>query len=184
MTNRLYYFLAFALIIFVTGCVEDEDPLIENPEEEITAVTVTFTPFVAGSGQETVVYGFSDPDGEGGMPPVFSYTGVLEANSVYTSQASFGNSTGTIDAEIVAEGTDHQIFITNTAGILFAYNDSDSDGNPLGLLTSANINEAGTGTMTLTLRHEPLKSSLIGIVSADLAGGETDVEVTFDVLVE
>jgi hypothetical protein len=182
MTNRLFYLLAFVLIIFAASCGEDEDPLIENEEEVITAVTVTFTP--ENSGQETVVYGFSDPDGDGGGAPVFSYTGTLVANSVYGSQVSFGNATGTIDAEIVAEGTDHQVFITNTAGILFAYDDLDSDGNPLGLLTTANVNAAGTGAMTLTLRHEPAKSSSVGIGDLNLAGGETDVEVTFDVTVQ
>jgi len=96
MTNRLYYFLAFALIIFAAGCVEDEDPLIENPEEEITAVTLTFFPTDAS--QETVVYGFSDPDGDGGDAPVFSYTGTLAVNSLYDSQVSFSGPMGAIDA--------------------------------------------------------------------------------------
>jgi hypothetical protein len=183
MTNRLnYLLLAFVLMIFAAGCGEDEDPLIENEEEVITSVTLTFTPFAGAT--ETVVYGFSDPDGDGGSAPNFSYTGVLQAGAVYSSQVSFGNETGTIDAEIVAEGADHQVFIANTADILFAYNDTDANGDPLGLLTTANVTAAGTGSLTLTLRHEPVKSALIGITSLDVAGGETDVEVTFDVTIQ
>jgi len=182
MTNRLYYFLALVLLAFASGCVEDEDPLIENPEEEITSVTLTFFPTDAS--QETVVYGFSDPDGDGGNAPVFSYTGTLTANSLYDSQVSFSGPMGAIDAEIVTEGTDHQVFITNTADLVIAYSDMDSDGNPLGLRTATNTGDTTTGTMTLTLRHEPTKSTLSGITDLASAGGETDVEVTFDVLVQ
>lgn len=182
MTNRLFYFLAFALTIFATGCVEDEDPLIENEEEVITAVTLTFFPTDAS--QETVVYGFSDPDGDGGNAPVFSYTGTLAVNSLYNSQVSFSNDMGAIDAEIVTEGTDHQVFITNTADLVFAYSDMDSDGNPLGIRTTTNTGDVTTGTMTLTLRHEPGKGAAVGITDLGTAGGETDVEVTFDVVVQ
>ena len=53
-------------------------------------------------------------------------------------------------------------------------------GNPLGteLMLSAGERKL-SGTLTLTLRHEPNKPNS-GLADA---GGETDIEVTFDVAV-
>lgn len=184
MTNRLNYLLfAFVLLIFAAGCGEDEDPLIENEEEVITSVTLTLFP---NGPQETVTLGFSDPDGDGGNAPVFSTDGQLVANASYRGQLSFANETGSIDAEIVSEGTDHQVFYQVGGGLnmTLAYLDTDQLLQPLGLMADVTIGAAGSGQLTITLRHEPTKSPIVPIGRPDLAGGETDVEVTFDVTVQ
>ena len=43
----------------------------------------------------------------------------------------------------------------------------------------------GSGTITVTLRHEPNKDAA-GVSSGDIAnaGGETDIEVTFNVEIQ
>jgi hypothetical protein len=184
MTNRLtYLLLAFVLIIFANGCGEDEDPLIENEEEVITSVTLTLLP---NGGQGTVTLSFSDPDGDGGNDPVFSTDGQLEANSSYRGQLSFANATGSIDAEIIEEGIDHQAFYQTTGGLAMTltYLDSDQLQQPLGLMTDISTGVAGSGQLTITLRHEPTKGPSVTISRPDLAGGETDVEVIFDVTVQ
>jgi len=181
MTNRFSALLACALV-FLTFACEPDEPMIENEEEVITAVTLTFFP--ADATMETVTYGFSDPDGDGGNEPDFSYTGTLNANATYTCQTSFANTMGSIDGEIVAEGRDHQTFLTSTANLTFTYNDMDLDGNALGLNTIARTGAAGTGNLTVTLRHEPTKTPPVAINRPALAGGETDVEVTFTATVQ
>ena len=66
-----------------------------------------------------------------------------------------------------------------------AYNDLDEEGKPIGLSTVLTTGEMGSGTITVTLRHEPNKDAA-GVSSGDIAnaGGETDIEVTFNVEIQ
>ncbi|MEZ7887763.1 MAG: type 1 periplasmic binding fold superfamily protein, partial [Flavobacteriales bacterium] len=61
----------------------------------------------------------------------------------------------------------------------------DEEGNPIGLSTVLTTGEMGSGTITVTLRHEPNKDAA-GVSSGDIAnaGGETDIEVTFNVEIQ
>ena len=80
----------------------------------------------------------------------------------------------------------HQFFYQVTVnGLDVAYDDMDDDGNPIGLLTTLTTNGVGAGTMTVVLRHEPDKNA-VGVSTGNIAnaGGETDIEVTFDVDVQ
>lgn len=184
MTHKvLLPFFAVALLLFTAGCGEDVDPLIENEEEVITAVTLTFFP---DGTQETVTLGFSDPDGDGGNAPMMSQTGDFVANSVYSAQVSFGNDTGSIDAEIAAEDTDHQVFYVKSSGLNLStnYQDTDRNGNPLGLRTQMLTGDPSSGQLTVILRHEPDKAAMALPENPELAGGETDVEVVFDVTIQ
>ena len=67
----------------------------------------------------------------------------------------------------------------------FSHNDSDANGDPLGLEMTATTGDASAGDVTVILRHEPDKDAE-GVADGDVtnAGGETDVEVTFDADVE
>jgi hypothetical protein len=182
MSNKFLLLLSFALVLFVFACGEDEDPIIENEEELITSVTLTL--FSNGQ-QEDVTIGFSDPDGDGGTAPSFSQTGVLQANSSYRGQLSFASPSGSIDAEIVDEGLDHQVFYVVSGGLpmTLTYNDTDSSGQPIGLMTNVATAAAGSGQLTITLRHQPVKAS-VSIDNPSAAGGSTDAEVTFNLAVE
>lgn len=185
LTKKTAFLLAFALLIFAASCEPDE-PMIENEEEVITTVTLTLTP--TGS-QETVVLGFSDPDGDGGNAPMFSTTGTLLANTDYQGQVSFGNDMGSIDGEIIDEGVDHQVFYQAGGGanLDFSYTSvgNDVNGLPIGLTTALRTGAVSNGTLTIILRHEPNKTAAgIAIDNPAVAGGETDVEVTFPVSVE
>jgi hypothetical protein len=60
------------------------------------------------------------------------------------------------------------------------YADADSMGNPLGLSFILTTSEASSGALTFTLRHEPNKPNS----GLDNAGGETDIEITFNVTVQ
>lgn len=184
MTRNLYFFLSLFLVVFAVGCDDDDDPVIENEEEVITRVTWTLTPSDAAN--ETVTFTFVDADGDGGNAPVISGTGTFAANASYSGVVSFANEDELIDPEIREEDEEHQVFYPVASGLnlTVAYGDSDSDGNPIGLLTTVTTGAASTGDVDIILRHEPMKGSAATIGNPAAAGGETDVEVTFTATVQ
>ncbi|MFK8163726.1 MAG: type 1 periplasmic binding fold superfamily protein [Lewinella sp.] len=187
MTNRLNYFLlAFVLVIFAASCEDDMDPIIDGGEELITSVTLTLTP---NGPQETVVLGFSDPDGDGGNAPSFSTTGTIVADANYQGQISFAGPDGSIDAEILDEGAEHQVFYQTSGGanmdFSYATIGADVNGLPIGLSTILQTGAISSGELTVILRHEPNKLAAgIAIDNPSVAGGSTDVEVNFQVTIE
>lgn len=184
MTKRHLYLL-FVLVIVFIGCDKD-DPVIVNEEELITTLNYILTPSGGGA---TVTLSFVDLDGDGGDAPTVM-GGTLAANQSYTATVEVLNESETpaedITAEVDEEAEEHQFFFaSNIAGLTVQYNDSDSDGNPLGLSTTLTTGDASTGSLTITLRHEPNKSAS-GVSEGDIsnAGGETDIEVTFPIEVQ
>ena len=90
-----------------------------------------------------------------------------------------------ITEEVIEEADEHQVFFTASSGLPleFTYVDVDSNGNPLGtqfIVAPTSEGATGSGTITITLVHEPEKPN----DGLSTAGGETDIEVTFDVVVE
>lgn len=188
--RQLHHLLPLALVflISISSCKKDEqlDPVIPNEEEVITTLIYTLTP---EGGGETVVFSFSDPDGDGGSAPEIA-ADTLQANTTYTGTLQLLNETQNpaddITGEIAAEGESHQFFFENTiAGLQITYADSDASGNPIGLVTTVETSDATSGTLTITLRHE-LNKLAGGVADGNMAnaGGETDIEVTFDVEVQ
>jgi len=175
-------------LVFITSCKKDEleDPTIPNEEELITTLNFTLTPDGGGT---PVVLTFQDLDGDGGNPPII-IGGTLDTNSTYSGSVELLNELEVpaedITVEVQEEGEEHQFFFpTSLSGINIAYDDMDINDNPIGIATIISTNEAATGTITVILRHEPNKSAS-GVSSGDItnAGGETDIEVTFDVEVQ
>tara|TARA_B110000977_G_C10872743_1_gene414286 strand:+ start:197 stop:760 length:564 start_codon:yes stop_codon:yes gene_type:complete len=170
----------------LSSCKKDEVPVIPNEEEVITTLNYTLTPNTGGI---PIVLSFQDLDGDGGNAPIIT-GGTLESNKTYTGELVLLNEqespSGDITAEIQEEDEDHQFFFqTNIAGLTVAYNDQDANGNPLGLQSTVTTSEVGNGTLTVILRHEPNKSGS-DVTSGDItnAGGETDIEVTFNITVQ
>ncbi len=176
-------FLAIALFIF-TGCDKD-DPEITNEEELITTVNYTLTD-EAGA---TVVLTFTDLDGDGGNDATI-VGGTLVANQRYLGTLELLNEAETpsesVNAEISEEAEEHQFFFeSNIADLSFEYLDVDADGNPIGINGALTTGDATSGSITITLRHEPNKTA-DGVSDGDIsnAGGETDIEVTFPIVIE
>ncbi|WP_041265024.1 hypothetical protein [Bernardetia litoralis] len=174
--------LIFSTLVLFSSCEDDEDPVIPNEEEVITTLTYTLT----ADGQPTVVLSFKDLDGDGGNSPVIT-GGTLAANTVYEGKIELLNEIEgeDITEEIEEEDDEHQFFFSATGlDLAVAYNDTDGT-NPVGLQTTVSTGEATTGTLKVTLRHEPSKDAegvSDGVITN--AGGETDIEVEFDVTVE
>jgi hypothetical protein len=176
---RLLQLTLILSILFLASC--EKDPVIPNEEELITTLNFELIPIGGGA---TVSFTFQDLDGDGGDAPIIS-GGILSANESYVGTLVLLNETenpaDNISLEVEEEGEEHQFFFQSTlSDVSVAYNDQDVNGNPIGLsstLTTANV---GTGSLTITLRHEPNKfASGVSNGALSNAGGETDIEVTF-----
>ncbi|UPQ80705.1 type 1 periplasmic binding fold superfamily protein [Flavobacterium azooxidireducens] len=183
MKNLKMMALALTTIFTLNSCSNDDSPVVE--EELITTLTATFV----GGGQ-TITLTSRDLDGDGPNAPVITVSGNFAAETTYSGSVQFlnelENPAENITEEIEEKDLEHQVFyqISNSLGN-FTYSDFDTDGNPLGLeftfTTGAN---PGTGTITITLRHLPNKNAA-GVSEGNItnAGGSTDVEVSFPVVV-
>lgn len=192
-TKRTWNNLLFVAIgaSSLVACKKDED---ENPgpstppneEEVITTLLLTFTD--AENAANTYELRFTDADGDGGAAPVLTGD-TLPAGRAYSLALRVLDESGStpeeITEEIEAEAAEHQFFF-QPAGIdlQVSYGDADANGRPVGLLNTAVTGVAGTGTLTVTLRHEPDKAAA-GVAGGDItnAGGETDIEVAFPVII-
>ncbi|MDA8847662.1 type 1 periplasmic binding fold superfamily protein [Flavobacteriaceae bacterium] len=168
----------------IFSCSSDDDstpePVLE--EEVITTMTITLT----ADGQADVILQTQDLDGDGPDLPVVTVSGDLSENTMYSGSIVLLNETEdpaeNITEEIEEEALEHQFFYTIGNGLNAEtdYNDADSDGNPIGLDFVLSTNSVSSGSITFTLRHEPTKPNM-GI---EVAGGETDIEATFDIAIQ
>ena len=179
-----FLFILLAGIFTFSSCGDDPQP--EDPEEVITTLIYTLTPV---SGGNNVVLTFRDIDGDGGNAPDIT-GGTLATNTVYQGAITLSNESEDpaedITAEVRDEDLDHQFFFSSSLSDLnVTYSDTDPNGNPIGLATSVSTGAAGNGTLTVILRHQPDKNAA-GVRDGEIlnAGGETDIEVIFDVTVE
>lgn len=182
----------------------DHDHDGENPQEVITTVTLTFEPEDGGG---VVTAAWDDADGPGGDAPVIDPI-VLVAGTTYSLAIGFENRLEDppeiITEEISDEGDEHQIFLIGTAvdgpasdqegaPLTHTYDDEDGNGLPIGLENTI-VAAAGTGEMTLVLRHlPPVNDQAVKVEGlAEQAAsdgiselpGDSDVQVDFDVTVE
>ena len=172
--------LSFFFIVVFQSC-DKEDPKPVNDEEVITTVKITL---VADGDGSVVTLTFSDPDGPlGDLDPTITASGPLKASTSYSAVMELVNDTispaENVSEEIADEADAHLFCFSTTGNIEITYEDEDEKGLPLGLVTSWAIGAAGAGEVTVTLRHQP------GTKTGECPGtGETDVEISFPVLVE
>ena len=177
--------LSVLCLLFITSC-DDDDPEIVDPVELITTLNYTLTPDGGGTAK---VFSFQDLDGDGGMDPAISFE-ALEANTVYSGTLELldesSDPSESISDEVREEDDEHQVFFSSSlSDVSIEYNDSDGSGFPLGLSSTLTTGAAGSGTLTIILRHEPAKDAS-GVSDGDItnAGGETDIEVQFNLDVQ
>lgn len=180
MKKSAFYAL---LTLAMLGCSDDDTtPEIINEDELITTVILTLTP---DSGDQVVLTTI-DLDGVGPDEPVTTVVGNFSENTIYDGTVAFLDESGEevedITQEVIEEADEHQVFYTVGEGlnITTTYLDSDSNGNPLGVSITLETGEASSGSLTVTLRHEPVKPN-DGLESA---GGETDIATSFDVSIQ
>ncbi len=197
MTRLISFFVLSVMILSISACGDDDVPPVENVEEEITQVILTFTNTVDAG--DVVTAEWLDADGEGGSAPTIDDI-ILDPTKTYSLSIELFNTlvnpAEDITEEVSEEADEHMIFfgfsetvfsdpegdgnIINRADPV-NYDDQDSNGFPLGLLTSWTTNDAAaSGTFRIVLKHQPgLKTA-----TSTSADGETDVDVTFPIMVE
>ncbi|MBB6609777.1 hypothetical protein H7F15_01890 [Pontibacter sp. Tf4] len=177
-------FLMMGSLIATTGCGGDDDPTPApaSDAEVITTVQLILEPEKGGLAMATI----KDMDGVGGANPT-KETLILKPNTVYTGEILLLNEKENpaveIHDEILEEADDHQIFYTpgGNLDLEVESTDTDSKGRPVGLATTFTTGAASQGTLKVVLKHQKgTKAAAPG----DATKGETDVEVTFDVIIQ
>lgn len=179
------YVLIFILSLSFTSCISDDDssPTIVNQEEVITTVSLTLT---SENGSSPIVLRSFDSDGDGPNAPIITVTDDLVANTSYTGSILFLNETETpsenITEEVIEEAEEHQIMYTIGSSLeaSISYVDFDVNANPLGTSITLRTVNTSQGNITVTLRHLPKKPNDGTLLNA---GGETDVQVSFPVVI-
>lgn len=188
MNKNIIFGVAILLLIgSLLACENNPSPV--NEGELITDIRLVFMPTTGGEAAE---FRFEDLDGDGGNAPII-VGDTLRATVVYDVVAELLNRAVTpvvnVSAEIEAEGSEHQFFYQpqQNLPLAFTYSDIDDDGNPIGLIAQCAVGTTTVGTtgaFVFTLRHL-LDKSAEGVATGDItyAGGETDVEIAFPVVV-
>jgi hypothetical protein len=185
------YALIMATVVTLSSCSNDDNndaPV--NEEELITTVTAIYTPVGGGT---AITLQYKDLDGEGANAPVITVSGNFEKSKTYNGVLTFKNELTNpaedITLEIIEEGVDHQVFYQTTGTVnAFSYGTAtsniDANGLPVGLQSVFTTTDAASGTLTITLRHQPVKNAS-NVASGDLtnASGSTDAEVSFPISV-
>ncbi|WP_378179914.1 type 1 periplasmic binding fold superfamily protein [Aquimarina sp. SS2-1] len=169
----------FLFAIAFTACSSDDDnPLVINEEETITTVRLT----VLESGMST--------------PEIYTWTEssqddiTLSANSSYNFKIEFldesdPNDVEDITAEVIDERDEHFVYYETTVNGLSFTNASDdtidSNNTGINISTDWSSTDAATGIIRAFLIHEPTTKTGD---SRDDFGGETDVEVSFNITVQ
>jgi hypothetical protein len=198
MENRSIMVVALPCLA-LAACGDSGNTTNEN--EVITTVILKFTPASGAAVTAT----FNDPDGDGGAAPTIDPINLAPGN--YTLTLQFQNKLVTPVDEITDEVRDeknfHLLLFTGTAVVspasttadgplTQAYTDIDDNGFPIGL-TDMIVAKAGTGQLTVTLRHMPPEEPPVKAANTvmlarsggvDSIGGSTDAQVNFSVTVQ
>ncbi|MFN3875258.1 MAG: type 1 periplasmic binding fold superfamily protein [Flavobacteriales bacterium] len=193
MTNNTFHLAPAVLLAaaLLSACRDKEKPRPDNPpapneEELITTLELHFHQMGGGEHKHFV---WRDLDGDGGDPPMIMADTLTTGLTYHVSMEVLNEGATPVDsitAEILAEGDEHQFFFQVAgANVTVAYDDADANGDPIGLASTWTVGAASSGTVTVILRHQPNKGAP-GVSGGDItnAGGETDIEVTFPLVVQ
>ena len=181
---KIFKYALLAIPFLYFSCSDDDDaPEPINEEEVITTMIVTLVNHMNGS--DVVTMQTQDLDGDGPNAPEVNVSGPLTAGTSYSGSIEWLNEmedpAEIVTEEILEEDDEHQVFFSAAGvGMEFVYMDFDGNGNPLGTQFVLAPLEAGSGSVTITLVHEPEKPN----DGSPPAGGSIDMQTTFPVTVE
>ncbi len=166
--------------IAFTGCKKDELPDVDE-NELITTFRLKFINNADDSDTQTITW--KDLDGDGGADPVIDELS-LQANAVYSLSVDAvldesKSPAEDIKEEIAEENDEHLFVYTPSTGLNAVFNNFDKDENNLavGLTATVTTGAASSGTLKVTLRHQP------DVKDGTSAPGSTDMETTFTVTI-
>lgn len=179
-----------ASAIFFTAC-EKDDP-VTNPvvteEELITTLKLTVTD--SNNISSSFVYKIENGFGSTTQGSIQIDTIKLEPNYVYSYSLAVLNESEdpaeNITTEVISEKDEHLFFLasspaTGAGSIEQSDGNTDNGGHPFRQSGKLTTGAAGSGTLTITLLHEPTDKHG---TSTAATGGETDAEAIFPVLLQ
>lgn len=184
-----------AVLAFGFASCESEDPEKENDGEVITDVTLKFQELNASNALVGAVLSFkaSDPQGiEVGKTPTIQPVSLTKGKKyLMTIEVTNEIEKEDITEEILEEAAEHQFFFLGPVfdSNIFTIQYADAGGIALGLRNNVTVSSS-TGTnnssMRVVLRHA-LNKSFAGASNPNFAnfaqaGGETDLDITFPVI--
>lgn len=188
-------YVLLAGITVLSACKDDEAPEPENEVEVFTDVTLIFTNTANSS--DVVEARAQDPDGVGVQELQILDEINLTADATYNLTFEILNALDADDVEdigeeIKEEADEHQFFFSFTNSTFASpegngnrdnasdpinYNDTDGNGNPVGLSTSWTTSQEALsgGSFRVVLKHQPdIKSSSSGVND-----GDSDFDLSF-----
>ncbi|GMQ27573.1 hypothetical protein [Algoriphagus confluentis] len=186
----------FAALGFAFASCESEDPVEENDGEVITDVTLTFQEMDESNNPVGSPFSFtaSDPQGieVGGSPTIETVT--LTRGKTYLMTIEVYNSIEDEDIteEIEEEADEHQFYFLGSGfdSNILSISYADPDGIALGLRNMLTVSSSpGTNNtqMRVVLRHDLDKNSPgaddPNFANFVQAGGESDLDITFPVVI-
>lgn len=194
MKLSVKFFLLLAVAgISLPSCKNDDDNVPEphkhNEAELITTIKLVLTE--AGHDHNEVTAVFKDADGDGGLAPTVFDTIRLKSSSTYNAVILLLDESrtpaDTISNEVEEEGDEHQFFFSVSGGaeVTVAYADADDNGVPIGLnsvFTTGAATSNKDGKLMVVLKHQGDEKPKTGNGNADI--GDTDVEVSFPIIIE
>ncbi|GMQ23581.1 hypothetical protein Aoki45_02630 [Algoriphagus sp. oki45] len=186
----------FAALGFAFASCESEDPVEENDGEVITDVTLTFQEIDASNNPVGSPFSFtaSDPEGiEVGATPTIE-TVTITRGKMYLMTIEVFNSIENEDIteEIEEEADEHQFYFLGSAidNNILSISYADEGGIALGLQNMVNVSSspgANNAQMRVVLRHD-LDKNFPGATNPNFAnfvqaGGESDLDITFPVVI-
>jgi hypothetical protein len=187
------YFLTLLTLGFAS--CDSNDPSKENDGEVITDVTLKFQELNASNALVGSVLSFkaSDPQGiEVGKTPTVQSIGLTKGKKYQMTLEVTNSIKGEdITQEILAEAAAHQFFFLGPVfdSNIFSLQYADAGGIALGLKNTVTVSSSpGTNnsSMRVVLRHN-LNKSFAGASNPNFTnfvqvGGETDLDITFPVI--
>ena len=186
----------FAALGFAFASCESEDPVEENDGEVITDVTLTFQEMDASNNPVGSAFSFtaSDPQGieVGGSPTIETVTLTRGKNYLMSIEVLNSIENEDITEEIEEEADEHQFYFLGSAfdNNILSITYADAGGIALGLQNMVTVSSspgANNAQMRVVLRHD-LDKNFPGANNPNFtnfvqAGGESDLDITFPVVI-
>ncbi len=178
-------------ILFAASCKKDEvtNPTPGPEPELITTLRLEARNVNTGFSQ-TFTYKVESGFGSSTLEGLQIDTVKLEPNTKYGFTLTVLNEKASPAEDIteeIKEEKDEHLFLyqssptTGAGSLTFSNGIKDNKGLPFNQIISALSGEAGSGKLTITLKHEPTNKEA---TSPDAAGGETDLEAVFPVVLK
>jgi hypothetical protein len=159
MNKKLAIYLFLSLSLWACGG-SDPAPSDPNPTPiSLTTLKLTF----ATTGETNQVAEIQDNDGAGGpnSPTINGQPLNLKKNKTYNVTAQVLNNAQDVSAQIINQGTTHQLRYSSPLAnnLSFTYGDIDSNGRPIGIITTVIPGITATGSsITISLFRDVNKN--------------------------